>query len=148
MLAGLDAPHQDGHHRSTLPLLPSILPTRSWCVPCQVLAIMAHSSSQQPGLQYLHARGLVHGHLTSHNVMLDGFKVKVGGACQNEIASALGAPVVQPQSLAAYAAPGESASPTAARDVYALGVLVVEMCTAQPPAVPIDPAQVQAACAA
>jgi TonB family protein len=81
-------------------------------------------------LTYLHGKGLVHGHLKPSNIMVvnDQLKLSVDGLC---LAGQICAKNPEPDIHAAPECDGGRM--TAAADVWALGVTLVEALTQQPP---------------
>lgn len=81
-------------------------------------------------LQYLHGKGLVHGHLKPRNVLVVDDQLKISGD-QLQVAGEAGTPVELPR---IYDAPERaSGMVSAAGDVWSLGVTLVEALTQRPP---------------
>lgn len=85
-------------------------------------------------LVYLHDKGLTHGHLKPSNVLATGDQLKFSS---DSIQAAAGVRGVR-RERDAYDAPETVSSPTAAGDVWSLGITVVEALTQQAPVLPFD----------
>lgn len=85
-------------------------------------------------LVYLHDKGLTHGHLKPSNVLATGDQLKFSS---DTIQAAGGVRGVR-RERDAYDAPETVSSPTAAGDVWSLGITVVEALTQQAPVLPFD----------
>jgi TonB family protein len=107
-------------------VLSEIIPERP-LTPCEAEEMLAPVLD---ALSYLHGKGFVHGHLKPSNIMAVDNQVKLSGDSL-QVTGKLGKHFLSPTVYDAPEGATETISP--ARDVWSLGILLVEVLTQHPP---------------